>query len=178
MEEIKNEVVTPSEATEAADNQSEKLTEAAEPEKEPKPEPKPEPKAEPTAPATETEVKADPEPSVPEPEAPSAPKFEEPVASDEKAEPETAAEDIEAVKAENYALKHGVKAEYAADAVTLARSRVKDGLTLEQAIEKVCEEYPHFKGGVIPHITTSARTTNDDVSEADDAVINNIMGIK
>lgn len=174
MEEIKNEAVTRSEATEAADNQTEKLTEAAEAEKEPKPEPK----AEPTAPATETEAKAAPEPSVPEPEAPSAPKSEEPVASDEKAEPETAAEDIEAVKAENYALKHGVKAEYAADAVTLARSRVKDGLTLEQAIDKVCEEYPHFKGGVIPHITTSARTTNDDVSEADDAVINNIMGIK
>lgn len=174
MEEIKNEAVTRSEATEAADNQTEKLTEVAEAEKEPKPEPK----AEPTAPATETEAKAAPEPSLPEPEAPSAPKVEEPVASDEKAEPETAAEDIEAVKAENYALKNGVKAEYAADAVTLARSRVKDGLTLEQAIDKVCEEYPHFKGGVIPHITTSARTTNDDVSEADDAVINNIMGIK
>lgn len=171
MEEIKNEVVTPSEATEAADNQSEKLTEAAEAKKEPKAEPK----AEPTAPATGTEAKAAPEPSVPEPEAP---KPEEASAPDEKTAPETAAEDIEAVKAENYALKHGVKAEYAADAVTLARSRVKDGLTLEQAIDKVCEEYPHFKGGVIPHITTSARTTNDDVSEADDTVINNIMGIK
>ena len=116
-----------------------------------------------------SEPSAAPEPA--ETEEPSS----EPEAS---AENNASAETIENLRYENSALKAGVKAECVADVIALAKSRVTETVTPEQAIEQVCEAYPSFKGSAVPNITTSARTTNEDISEADDTLIDRIMGIK
>ena len=117
-------------------------------------------------------------PDAPEPTAPAVPKPEEPPVPEIKTEPSAAAEDITAVKGENYAMKLGVKAEYAADAVVLARSRVKDGVTLEQAVDNVVKEYPFLKGAELPSMTPSVSISNDSAPDPDDATVNRIMGIK
>ena len=115
-------------------------------------------------------------PSVPEQKEPDKPSSESEPApkNDNSADNEV----IENLKGENYALKAGVKAECTADVLALAKSRVTDKVPLEKAIDLVVEAYPQFKGAPIPSITTSAKTSNDDVSEADDAFVNRIMGIK
>lgn len=132
------------------------------------------------APAETTPTQAAPAsaPAAPEPTAPAAPKPEEPPVPENKTEPSAAAEDITAVKGENYAMKLGVKAEYAADAVVLARSRVKDGVTLEQAVDNVVKEYPFLKGTELPSMTPSVSISNDSAPDPDDATVNRIMGIK
>lgn len=89
------------------------------------------------------------------------------------------AEDIDAIKGENYALKAGVKPECAADVITLAKSRVKDGTTLEQAIAEVVSAYPAFKNAPPPAMTPSVSISNDSAADsAEDAKIDAIMGIK
>lgn len=115
-------------------------------------------------------------PSAPEQTEPQQPSSESepPPKSDNSADTEV----IENLKGENYALKAGVKAECAADVLALAKSRVTDKVPLEKAIDLVVEAYPQFKGAPVPSITTSAKTSNDDVNEADDAFVNRIMGIK
>lgn len=88
-------------------------------------------------------------------------------------------EDIDAIKGENYALKAGVKPECAADVITLAKSRVKDGTTLEQAIAEVVSAYPAFKNAPPPAMTPSVSISNDSAADsAEDAKIDAIMGIK
>ncbi|MBR1830856.1 MAG: hypothetical protein IJ784_00305, partial [Ruminiclostridium sp.] len=82
-------------------------------------------------------------------------------------------------KGENYALKAGVKPECAADVITLAKSRVKDGTTLEQAIAEVVSAYPAFKSAPPPAMTPSVSISNDSAADsAEDAKIDAIMGIK
>lgn len=89
------------------------------------------------------------------------------------------AEDIDAIKGENYALKAGVKPECAADVITLAKSRVKDGTTLEQAVNEVVSAYPTFKSTPPPAMTPSVSISNDSAADsAEDAKIDAIMGIK
>ena len=128
------------------------------------------PEADNTAAETKTEEGA----AAPEQTEPDKPSSEPEPKSENNAEKEV----IENLKGENYALKAGVKAECAADVLALAKSRVTYKVPLEKAIDLVVEAYPQFKGTPAPSITTSAKTSNDDVNEADDAFVNRIMGIK
>jgi len=47
-------------------------------------------------------------------------------------------------------LSKGVGATSVDDVVVLAKAMVSDDVTIEQAIDKVLEKYPHFKGGEQP----------------------------
>lgn len=130
--------------------------------------------ASPEADSTAAETKTEEGAAAPEQTEPQPPSSEPEPKSENNADKEV----IENLKGENYALKAGVKAECAADVLALAKGRVTDKVPLEKAIDLVVEAYPQFKGAPVPSITTSAKTSNDDVSEADDAFVNRIMGIK
>lgn len=95
------------------------------------------------------------------------------------AEPADTAEQLAALQGENYALKHGVSAEKAADVVTLARAQVNDKITLEQAIEGVIAKYPHyFKADGSVKISVAGATNNDVASAlSDDTRERSIMGL-
>ena len=125
----------------------------------------------------------------PKQETQAAAPVQTPAAAAQAAEPakaETAqteakpAEDIDAIKGENYALKAGVKPECAADVITLAKSRVKEGTTLEQAVAEVVSAYPAFKNAPPPAMTPSVSISNDSAvdTSAEDAKIDAVMGIK
>lgn len=43
-------------------------------------------------------------------------------------------------------MKNGVNADSVEDVVTLAKGMVNDEVTMDDAITKVIEKYPHFKG--------------------------------
>ena len=129
-------------------------------------------RADPEADSKPTKAKA-PETSKTEDGQKAAPKTEPEKPAASQAPPE----DIETIKGENYALKAGIKPEYAADAVTLAKSRVKEGMTLEQAVASVAAEYPMFRGNV-PKISPSVPAKNDAASADEDERIDRIMGIK
>ena len=131
------------------------------------------PKAEPAPAQTE------PTPTVaPEPKTEPTPKAE-PAPTAPETKPAEPAEDIEAIKGENYALKAGVKPECAADVITLAKSRVKDGTTHEQAIAEVVSAYPAFKNAPPPAASTVPIKNDETVlAAAEDERINRIMGIK
>lgn len=55
------------------------------------------------------------------------------------------------------ALNKGVKSEAVEDVIALARVKVSDSVTLEQAIDEVVKKYPQF-AGVAPIINTSTPT--------------------
>jgi hypothetical protein len=57
-------------------------------------------------------------------------------------------EENTSLKAQLSALKVGVNADSVEDVVTLAKTMVTDELTIDDAIAKVVEKYPHFKGEV------------------------------
>ena len=135
------------------------------------------------APAAETKTEPAPAPAAAPVQTPA------PAAAAQTAEPaktETAqteakpTEDIDAIKGENYALKAGVKPECAADVITLAKSRVKEGTTLEQAVAEVVSAYPAFKNAPPPAMTPSVSISNDSAvdTSAEDAKIDAVMGIK
>ena len=133
----------------------------------------PEKKAE-TAPAQTVEPAAPAQPPAPAATAPAAP-----AQTEAKTDATAPAEDIDAIKGENYALKAGVKPECAADVITLAKSRVKDGTTLEQAVNEVVSAYPAFKNAPPPAMTPSVSISNDSAADsAEDAKIDAIMGIR
>ena len=77
-----------------------------------------------------------------------------------------------------HALSAGVKPEMVDDVLTLAKANVKEGVTLEQAIDGVLERYSIFKGAAPPTITSSVSTGNDEAKASDDEFVNRIMGIK
>ncbi|MBS4456117.1 hypothetical protein [Tuanshanicoccus lijuaniae] len=54
---------------------------------------------------------------------------------------------IKSLEAENAALKQGVNADSVEDVVALAERLVNDETTIDQAIQKVLDKYPHFSGG-------------------------------
>lgn len=56
-------------------------------------------------------------------------------------------EENASLKAQVAAMKSGVHADYVEDVVTLAKGQVSDDVTIDDAIKKVVEKYPHFKGG-------------------------------
>lgn len=58
----------------------------------------------------------------------------------------TVSEENTSLKAQVSAMKAGVNAESLEDVVTLAKTMVSDEVSMDDAIAKVVEKYPHFKG--------------------------------
>ena len=61
-------------------------------------------------------------------------------------EKDTLAEENKSLKAQLSALKAGVNAESVEDVVVLAQKYVSEDVDFDNAVQKVLEKYPHFKG--------------------------------
>lgn len=138
-------------------------TEPAPPPSEP---PKPEPKPEP----------AQPEPGT-KPTLGSQPAEEAPKAAQKESKAPEKSPEVALLEGKVHALSAGVKPEMVDDVLTLAKAGVKEGVTLEQAIDGVLDHYSFFKGAA-PTITSSVPTGNDEAKASDDEFVNRIMGIK
>lgn len=142
------------------------------------PEPKPEPKTEP--------VKASDAPSAEE--LAEFRKWQESQKSDaeknaaaiSKAEKAREAAEAKAASAELKltAMKQGVTAEALDDVIALAKTKISDKVTAEQAIEDIVKKYPSFAGTVTKPATTGAATPNNSPNmDTDDAKIRRVMGL-
>lgn len=132
----------------------------------------PAPPPEPPEPAQPDPKPAQPDPK-PEPGA--KPAEEAPKATSETTEKSP---EVALLEGKVHALSAGVKPEMVDDVLTLAKANVKEGVTLEQAIDGVLERYSIFKGAAPPTITSSVPTGNDEAKASDDEFVNRIMGIK
>lgn len=74
-----------------------------------------------------------------------------------KSEAEQRASEFEA---KYTAMSKGVKSDAVDDVIALAKVKVSDATTLEQAIDSVIAKYPQF-GGNAPTITTGVKTNNN-----------------
>lgn len=93
------------------------------------------------------------------------------------AEAQTAAEQKAALLEAKYtAVSKGVKPEAVEDVIALAKNKVSDTVTLEQAIENVIEKYPQF-GAASDKPATTGVTTPNNGSPADDALLRKSMGL-
>lgn len=131
------------------------------------------------APTTEPAPPPEP-PKTAEPEPKPEPAQPEPQTKPE-AEPQKPTEEalkVALLEGKVHALSAGVKPEMVDDVLTLAIAGVKEGVTLEQAIDGVLERYSIFKGAAPPTITSSVPTGNDEAKASDDEFVNRIMGIK
>lgn len=143
------------------------------------PEPKPEPKTEP--------VKASDAPSAEE--LAEFRKWQESQKSDaeknaaaiSKAEKAREAAEAKAASAELKltAMKQGVTAEALDDVIALAKTKISDKVTAEQAIEDIVKKYPSFAGtAATKPTTTGAATPNNSLNtDTDDAKIRRVMGL-
>lgn len=152
----------------------------ADPEPGKEPEPKPDP---PPAPAPQPE---------PTPDAPSAEelaafrKWQESQRTDAEkhaaaiSKAEKARTDAEeraaAAELKVTALGKGVTADALEDVIALAKTKVSDKVTAEQAIEDILKKYPAF--GTAKPVTTGTATHNNSPSaDTDDAKIRRVMGL-
>ncbi len=93
------------------------------------------------------------------------------------AEAQTAAEQKAALLEAKYtAVSKGVKPEAVEDVIALAKNKVSDTVTLEQAIEGVIEKYPQF-GAASDKPATTGVTTPNNGSHSDDALLRKSMGL-
>lgn len=93
------------------------------------------------------------------------------------AEAQTAAEQKAALLEAKYtAVSKGVKPEAVEDVIALAKNKVSDTVTLEQAIEGVIEKYPQF-GAASDKPTTTGVTTPNNGSSSGDALLRKSMGL-
>lgn len=93
------------------------------------------------------------------------------------AEAQTAAEQKAALLEAKYtAVSKGVKPEAVEDVIALAKNKVSDTVTLEQAIENVIEKYPQF-GAASDKPATTGVTTPNNGSPADDALLRKSFGL-
>ncbi|MBD5104469.1 MAG: hypothetical protein HDT47_06365 [Ruminococcaceae bacterium] len=91
-------------------------------------------------------------------------------------EAQTAAEQkASALEAKLTAVSKGVKPEAVEDVIALAKNKVSDDVTLEQAIESVIEKYPQF-GSADKPLTTGVTTPNNR-TPADDTLLRKAMGL-
>lgn len=91
-------------------------------------------------------------------------------------EAQTAAEQKAAdLEAKYAAVSKGVKPEAVEDVIALAKNKVSDNVTLEQAIESVIEKYPQF--GSANKLVTTGVTTPNNSSPADDTLLRKAMGL-
>lgn len=74
------------------------------------------------------------------------------------------------------AVSKGVKPEAVDDVIALAKNKVSDTVTLEQAIESVIEKYPQFGTASAKPATTGVTTPNNG-SHADDTLLRKSMGL-
>lgn len=140
-----------------------------------------EPAAETAAPPTEpVHTHEPPKLKEPEPKPEAKPEPETKPAEEPPKEGKTAEKPPEVALLEGkvYALSAGVKPETVDDVLTLAKADVKEGVTLEQAIDGVLKRYPIFNGAAPPSITSSVSTGNDEAKASDDEFVKKIMGIK
>lgn len=92
-------------------------------------------------------------------------------------EAQTAAEQkAELLEAKYTAVSKGVKPEAVDDVIALAKNKVSDTVTLEQAIESVIEKYPQFGAASNKPATTGVTTPNNG-SPADDTLLRKSMGL-
>jgi len=92
-------------------------------------------------------------------------------------EAQTAAEQKAAVLEAKYtAVSKGVKPEAVEDVIALAKNKVSDKVTLEQAIDSVIEKYPHFGASTDKPLTTGVTTPNNK-SAADDTLLRKSFGL-
>lgn len=92
-------------------------------------------------------------------------------------EAQTAAEQkAELLEAKYTAVSKGVKPEAVDDVIALAKNKVSDTVTLEQAIESVIEKYPQFGAASNKPATTGVTTPNNG-SPAADALLRKSMGL-
>lgn len=93
------------------------------------------------------------------------------------AEAQTAAEQKAALLEAKYtAVSKGVKPEAVEDVIALAKNKVSDTVTLEQAIENVIEKYPQFGAASNKPATTGVTTPNNG-SPADDTLLRKSFGL-
>lgn len=93
------------------------------------------------------------------------------------AEAQTAAEQKAALLEAKYtAVSKGVKPEAVEDVIALAKNKVNDTVTLEQAIENVIEKYPQF-GAASDKPATTGVTTPNNGSPADDTLLRKSFGL-
>lgn len=92
-------------------------------------------------------------------------------------EAQTAAEQKAAdLEAKYAAVSKGVKPEAVEDVIALAKNKVSDNVTLEQAIESVIEKYPQFGLAADKPLTTGITTPNNNVP-TDDTLLRRSMGL-
>ncbi len=92
-------------------------------------------------------------------------------------EAQTAAEQkAAALEAKYTAISKGVKPEAVEDVIALAKNKVSDKVTLEQAIDSVIEKYPHFGAGTEKPLTTGVTTPNNKPA-ADDTLLRKSFGL-
>lgn len=74
------------------------------------------------------------------------------------------------------AVSKGVKPEAVDDVIALAKNKVTDTVTLDQAIDSVIEKYPHFGTASVKPVTTGTSTPNNS-NAADDSLLRRSMGL-
>lgn len=74
------------------------------------------------------------------------------------------------------AMAKGVKPEAVDDVIALARAKVSDDVTLEQAIDSVIAKYPSFSGKT-PQANTGVKTGNNKTDTDDDVLLKKSMGL-
>lgn len=76
------------------------------------------------------------------------------------------------------AVSKGVKPEAVDDVVALAKAKVSDDVTLEQAIDSIIAKYPAFSANSSqPSVTTGVKTNNNTVNTEDDVLLKKSMGL-
>lgn len=63
---------------------------------------------------------------------------------------ENVLQEKETIEAKFAAVTNGIKSEFVDDVIVLAKTMVSEDVTIEDAIKKVAEKYPHFKGDTQP----------------------------
>lgn len=91
---------------------------------------------------------------------------------------ENSKQEIAELKGKVHALSVGVAADCIEDVLALAKAKVGDNVSLEQAIDNVIDKYPNFKGKDKEIITTSVPTANDEQLATEQEQAKKIMGIK
>ena len=76
------------------------------------------------------------------------------------------------------AMSKGVSAEALDDVIALAKTKISDNTTAEQAIEDILKKYPAFTGAASKPVTTGTATPNNSPNmETDEAKIRRVMGL-
>ncbi len=81
-------------------------------------------------------------------------------------------------EAKYVAVTKGVKPEAVEDVIALAKAKVSDDVTLEQAIDSIVAKYPAFSANSSqPSVTTGVKTNNNTVNTEDDVLLKKSMGL-